>query len=113
MTLPTVVDSLVYEFKATVDPYCLSGSEGLDYYLRLWQSVGAIKMSLAQQGDVERIGSLLGIPLAPYVRAGVSLAISYYRHHLEIDPLEWVDYIRGIDFHSRVTLGYLNPGQRV
>jgi len=57
--------------------------------------------------DVDTLREKLGLPAAPLVLSGLETTALFFRSVLQQDPLEWVDYLRGIDFHqgvSRVTL---------
>ena len=60
--------------------------------------------------DVTRMCELLGIPEAPRVTAGVALTIQFFQKNVKVDPFDWVDYIRGIDFHKQVRCELLPTG---
>jgi hypothetical protein len=55
----------------------------------------------------------LGVTAAPLVLAGIAKADSFFRVHVNADPLEWLDYLRGIDFHKQVAETWLKAGQRL
>jgi hypothetical protein len=55
----------------------------------------------------------LGITDAPLVRAGLATAEDFFRTVLHVDPMDWVDYLRGIDFHKPVSIERLARGTRL
>lgn len=55
----------------------------------------------------------LGLPDAPTTRNGVIAVLGYFDEHLKIDPMEWVGYLRGIDFHKNVWLDWIEPGTKL
>src|ERR1700733_13737864 len=52
--------------------------------------------------DVAMLRGRLGLPAAPVVQSGLEAAALFFRSVLHVEPLNWVDYLRGIDFHSPV-----------
>lgn len=59
---------------------------------------------------VAQIRTALGLPSAPLVNRGLEAAVSFFTEVLHTDPLQWSDYLRGIDFHSPVQRQLLPPG---
>jgi hypothetical protein len=43
---------------------------------------------------------------APLVRAGLAQTIAYFRDILQVDPMEWLKQLQGVDYHKpvRVTM---------
>lgn len=50
----------------------------------------------------------IGRPSAPLVVQSVETTASFFTQWLQTDPLRWLDYIRGIDFHKPVWESVLN-----
>jgi hypothetical protein len=63
--------------------------------------------------DIESLRLELGIADAPVVRAGLTTVDDFFRNTLHQDPSEWVDYLRGIDFHKPVRGEWLPRGTRL
>ncbi len=61
-------------------------------------------------GDVSEMRRMLGLTDAPTVRAGLAAACEFFRDVIHANPAEWVDYFRGIDFHSDVYERLLEVG---
>lgn len=55
----------------------------------------------------------LGLPMAPKVVLWMQEAVTYFRSHLSEDPLKWVSYFKGIDFHSPVEQKMLATGLHI
>lgn len=51
---------------------------------------------------IAQVRLALGLPSAPVVNRGVATTIAFFENDLHIDPLKWIDYLRGIDFHAVV-----------
>ncbi len=60
--------------------------------------------------DVATLRARLGLPPAPLVLAGLEIASDFFHTVLREDPLRWVDYLRGIDFHRPVRVELLPTG---
>lgn len=54
--------------------------------------------------DVDALRRKLGLPPAPVVTAGLATAANFFRTVVHQDPMQWWQYLRGIDFHKRVTV---------
>jgi hypothetical protein len=63
--------------------------------------------------DVDALREKLGVPAAPAVLSGLEAAALFFRSVLQEDPLKWVDYLRGIDFHSPVLYVTLPKGTQL
>jgi hypothetical protein len=61
-------------------------------------------------GDVEVLRQKLGMPDAPWVNAGLATTASFFRLVVHEDPLQWWQYLRGIDFHKIVEVRRLPKG---
>lgn len=62
---------------------------------------------------IAQIVQQLGLTPAPLVLAGVREADTFFRMHLHVDPLAWLDYLRGIDFHKPVHQVWLPRNARL
>jgi hypothetical protein len=62
---------------------------------------------------VAQIRSALGLPSAPLVTRGIETTVLFFSEVLHADPLQWMDYLRGIDFHSPIQRVMLAPGTRL
>ncbi len=62
---------------------------------------------------VAQIRSALGLPSAPLVTRGIETTVLFFSEVLRADPLQWKDYLRGIDFHSPIQRVMLAPGTRL
>lgn len=62
---------------------------------------------------VERIRRALALPGAPVVVQGLGVTAAFFRDTLREDPLRWLDYLRGIDFHAPVRVRFLSSGSRL
>jgi hypothetical protein len=62
---------------------------------------------------VEALRARLGLPSAPLVLRGLGETDRYFREWLKLDPLEWIDYIRGIDFHKPVERTTVTAGTKL
>ena len=65
------------------------------------------------QDTVTQVRIALGLPMAPIVNSGIEATVSFFADVLGADPLQWTDYLRGIDFHSLVLRELLLPGARL
>jgi hypothetical protein len=63
--------------------------------------------------DIDSLRNRLGIAAAPVVRAGLAAADLFFQKTLHEDPHQWIDYLRGIDFHKRVSAEWLRSGTRL
>lgn len=63
--------------------------------------------------DVDALRTRLGLPAAPIVMAGLRTACGFFAEVLQVDPIDWLDYLRGIDFHKSVRVTVLAAGTRV
>lgn len=63
--------------------------------------------------DIDSLRNQLGIADAPVVRAGLAAADQFFRRTLHEDPHQWIEYLRGIDFHKRVSAEWLHRGTRL
>ena len=63
--------------------------------------------------DIDALQAKLGLPPAPVVRAGLATVVQFFRSVLNEDPLQWWEYIRGIDFHNSVRIETLPPKTRL
>jgi hypothetical protein len=63
--------------------------------------------------DVSRMCKLLGKPEAPLVKRGVREALDFFDKILGVDPFDWVDYFKGIDFHDHVHRLTLKAGTKL
>ncbi len=63
--------------------------------------------------DVDLLQSKLGLPGAPVVRAGLTTAAYFFRTVIQQDPMNWWQYLRGIDFHKTVTIRTLARGTKL
>jgi Bacterial toxin 46 len=52
----------------------------------------------------------LGLPAAPVVIQGIETTASFFAQWLQTDPLLWLDYLRGMDFHKVVRVTTLDQG---
>lgn len=52
----------------------------------------------------------LRLPDAPLVRAGIGTVERFFHETLHVDPADWIDYLRGIDFHKPVSIERLPRG---
>lgn len=55
-----------------------------------------------QNEDVVRMIETLSIRDAPLVRRGVGVTLDFFVYVVRADPFQWIDYIKGIDFHCDV-----------
>lgn len=55
----------------------------------------------------------LGLPEAPVVQEGLATADQFFRDVLHLDPIVWIGYLRGIDFHKPVRVEMLPRGTRL
>jgi hypothetical protein len=62
---------------------------------------------------VERIRRALALPGAPVVVQGLGVTAAFFHDTLREDPLRWLDYLRGIDFHAPVRVRFLSSGSRL
>jgi hypothetical protein len=62
---------------------------------------------------IDSLREKLGLPAAPLVLAGLETTALFFRSVLHQDPLEWVDYLRGIDFHKAVSSVTLSKGTKL
>ena len=62
---------------------------------------------------VAQVRSALGLPPAPLVTRGIETTVLFFSEVLHADPLQWKDYLRGIDFHSPIRSLLLAPGARL
>ncbi len=63
--------------------------------------------------DVQSLRTKLGLTDAPLVRAGIAAAEEFFRITLRQDASDWLDYLRGIDFHKPVRSEWLPRGTRL
>lgn len=54
--------------------------------------------------DVATLRKALSVPDAPLVNAGLDAARHFFAAAINADPLEWLDYLKGIDFHKPVAV---------
>lgn len=62
---------------------------------------------------VAQVRSALGLPSAPLVTRGIETTVRFFSEVLHADPMQWKDYLRGIDFHSPIQRVLLSPGARL
>jgi hypothetical protein len=55
----------------------------------------------------------LGLTPAPLVLAGAREVVGFFETHLHTNPMSWLEYIKGIDFHKSVRQVSLLPGRRL
>jgi hypothetical protein len=53
----------------------------------------------------------LGVPNAPLVNSGLDATAFFFKTFVGDDPLQWWQYLRGIDFHQPVAVKYLEKGK--
>ena len=53
-------------------------------------------------GEVDALRQELRLPDAPLVNNGLSITAQFFRTVINADPLMWLSYLRGIDFHREV-----------
>lgn len=63
--------------------------------------------------DINALRELLGITDAPLVREGLTAAAAFFENTLRQDPVNWISYLRGIDFHKTVRIVVLPRGTRL
>jgi len=63
--------------------------------------------------DVDLLQSKLGLPGAPVVLAGLTTVAYFFRTVIQQDPMNWWQYLRGIDFHKPVTVRTLARGTKL
>jgi len=49
----------------------------------------------------------LGVSDAPLVNASLATTIQFFELTLNVQPLDWLDYLKGIDFHNIVSVATL------
>ena len=54
--------------------------------------------------DVATLRRALSVTDAPLVNAGLAATIQFFEVTLNVRPLDWLDYLKGIDFHSAVSV---------
>ena len=52
--------------------------------------------------DIDGLRLALRLPNAPMVNNGLAATAAFFRTVLNVDPMQWVSYLRGIDFHHEV-----------
>ncbi len=60
--------------------------------------------------DATAMRQRLGVSDAPLVRLGLTTACRFFRHDIGVNPLDWIDYFRGVDFHHPVRVEVLALG---
>lgn len=55
----------------------------------------------------------LGVSFAPTVMAGLVATVDFFQIALHESPFRWIDYLRGIDFHSTVSALLLEAPKRL
>jgi hypothetical protein len=63
--------------------------------------------------DVAKLRQALRVPDAPLVNTGLASAIQFFEVVLNVQPLDWLDYLKGIDFHSSVSMTTLLRHKKV
>jgi hypothetical protein len=63
--------------------------------------------------SVEPLRQALSITSAPVVNAGLATTIRFFESTLGVNPMEWLDYVKGIDFHKPISLVTLAPHTRL
>jgi hypothetical protein len=52
--------------------------------------------------DIDELRLALRLPDAPMVNNGVAATADFFRTVLNADPMKWLSYLRGIDFHREI-----------
>lgn len=55
----------------------------------------------------------LGLPDVPLIRRRVIEADQFFRENLKVNPMQWIGYLRGIDFHQPVERVRLPAGAKI
>lgn len=63
--------------------------------------------------NIEALRVKLGITKAPMVDEGLTIVDEFFRSTIHQDPMAWVGYLRGIDFHKPVRSEWLPRGTRL
>ena len=60
--------------------------------------------------DLDALRRQLALPPAPMVTTGLALTAQFFELDLGLNPADWMDYLRGIDFHHPVRIAVLPAG---
>ena len=52
--------------------------------------------------NIDELRLALRLPNAPMVNNGLAVTADFFRTVLNADPMKWLSYLRGIDFHREV-----------
>ena len=56
----------------------------------------------AMMREIEALRLELRLPDAPMVNNGLAITAQFFRTVVNADPMKWISYLRGIDFHRDV-----------
>jgi hypothetical protein len=63
--------------------------------------------------DLAALRRQLGVPDAPVVNEGIACTVAFFKDVIADDPVQWIGYLRGIDFHHPVTVATLGPRKKL
>ncbi len=63
--------------------------------------------------DLSALRRQLGVPDAPMVNEGIACTVTFFKDVIADDPVLWIGYLRGIDFHHPVTVATLEPRKKL
>lgn len=61
-------------------------------------------------GSIEALRQKLGVADAHVVREGLLATVNFFDTFVHDDPMNWWQYLKGIDFHQQVEIRYLGRG---
>ena len=64
-------------------------------------------------GEIHVLRERLRLPATPFVLDGLDKTIAFFRSALDVNPLDWLEYVRGIDFHNEVAVRTLLRGTKL
>ncbi len=63
--------------------------------------------------DLAALRRQLGVPDASVVNEGLMRTVQFFETVINADPMQWIGYLRGIDFHHPVTVETLKRSKKL